>query len=50
MHSSFTIQRHVQSKKIELMLQILPKQYLEGVDRHTSSGWCVDCNLNYLGY
>ncbi|MDM7224928.1 hypothetical protein QUH46_26650, partial [Klebsiella grimontii] len=29
-HSSFSIQRHVQSKKIELMLQISPEQYLEG--------------------
>ncbi|VUS22100.1 hypothetical protein SB6419_00071 [Klebsiella spallanzanii] len=30
MHSSFVIRRHVQSKKILLLLQILPEQYLEG--------------------
>lgn len=31
MHWPFVIQRQVQSKKILLMLQILPQQYLEGV-------------------
>ncbi|EUC93185.1 hypothetical protein HMPREF1569_5319 [Klebsiella oxytoca OK-1] len=37
MQSLLTIQRHVQNKKIELMLQILPEQYLEGADRHILS-------------